>query len=273
MRVRYSLEIAFSAGLLLLLGACSGGAGPSRIADKPVSDYPVKIGNPYTVRGATYVPVDDADYDAVGYASWYGRDHEGQPTARGEAFRRNAISGAHRTLPLPSYVEVTSLDTGRTILVRVNDRGPFLPERIIDLSEGAARLLGIHTAGVAPVRVKRVKPNERERAVLRAGRAAAARPTLPEQKLRSLRARLNGSNNDGPVAPIRSATGFAVQVASFSNRDYAALLAEKLGGSMRRAPSGIYQVLLGPYPDERGAREGLEEARRAGYSDARLVNR
>ena len=119
--------------LALSLAACGGRA---------VTDVPVKIGRPYTVRGVTYVPAPAPGYDALGYAGWYGGE-SGNVTARGERFRAKAISGAHTTLPLPSYVEVTALDTGRTILLRVNDRGPFVRGRIIDLSRGAAELLGI----------------------------------------------------------------------------------------------------------------------------------
>src|SRR3546814_14826735 len=86
-----------------------------------LQDYPVKIWRPYHIGGVTYTPVDAPDYDEVGYASWYGGAHKGKPTANGERFRPEGISAAHKTLPLPSYVEVTSLETGRTILVRINE--------------------------------------------------------------------------------------------------------------------------------------------------------
>ncbi|AHB09568.1 rare lipoprotein A [Zymomonas mobilis] len=111
---------------------------------------------PYTVGGVTYVPKDDPSYNEVGYASWYGDDFAGHPTAIGEKFSPNAISAAHKTLPLPCYVEVTNLETGRRLVVRVNDRGPFVQGRIIDLSRGAARALGIEKKGTAKVRVKRL---------------------------------------------------------------------------------------------------------------------
>lgn len=239
-----------------------------------VSDSPVKIGNPYTVRGATYVPADDRSYEELGYASWYGKNHEGKPTARGEPFRRASISAAHRTLPLPSYAEVTALDSGRTILVRINDRGPFRPERIIDLSEAAAKQLGIRDAGVAPVRVRRVEPSEKERRILRQGGAVAERARLSGREAADLRERLNRG------ASVRSANGptpvqgvYLVQVASFSDRDNAVKLAQRLDCSIRPAPGGYWQVLLGPYSSDRDAREGVEAARRAGYSDAMILNR
>lgn len=168
---------------LSLLAACAS------TSYRPVSDTPVRIGKPYQVRGVTYTPADDRTYDRLGHASWYDK-HSGRMTANGERLRVSAIAGAHTTLPLPSYVEVTALDSGRTILVRINDRGPFVAGRIVDLSRGAARLLGIERQGVAPVRVRRVEPPERDRARLRAGKEAAERPRVPEATLRTLRERL-----------------------------------------------------------------------------------
>jgi len=156
---------------------------------RPVSDTPVRIGPPYKVRGITYTPFDDRGYDQVGYASWYGNE-SGNMTANGERFRAGAIAAAHTTLPLPCYVEVTALDTGRTILVRINDRGPFTRGRIIDLSRAAAAQLGIERAGVAAVRVRRVDPPEKDRARLREGDEARLRPTVPESVLVQLRAQL-----------------------------------------------------------------------------------
>lgn len=258
--------------MLSMLAACAGGASPGSGGFQAVSDSPVKIGGPYTVRGATYLPADDPHYDEVGYASWYGREHEGEPTARGEPFRPAAISAAHRTLPLPSYVEVTALETGRTILVRINDRGPFLPSRIIDLSEGAANQLGVRAAGVAPVWVHRVEPQEHEREALRSGRAALERKTISGRALHRLRERLTtGSRTSQKIMQPVIRSGYLVRVASFSSQADAAGLAARLGGSMQTAASGYYQVTLGPYPSDSDAREGVEAARRAGYSDARIL--
>ena len=148
-----------------------------------ISDTPVKIGAPYEVGGKTYTPEDNPLYDEVGYASWYGAEMAGNQTANGEMFNPTGISAAHKTLPLPSYVEVTRLDTGQTILVRVNDRGPFASDRVIDLSEGAARQLGITEMGTVGVRVRRVAPPESERALLREGRAAQMRLPTPGELL------------------------------------------------------------------------------------------
>jgi rare lipoprotein A len=169
----------------LLLSACGGG-----VHYRAVSDVPVRVGRPYVVRGATYVPAADPAYDRLGYASWYGPE-SGSQTANGERFRPDGISAAHTTLPLPSYVEVTALETGRVIVVRVNDRGPFTRNgRLIDLSRGAARLLGVHQTGVAPVRIRVVNPSEADRRRLREGQAASPRPSVSGRALADLRAQL-----------------------------------------------------------------------------------
>ena len=178
---------ALGSAALLLLSVLAGCATTPKY--RPVSDTPVRIGPPYVIRGVTYTPADDRNYDMLGDASWYGSE-SGNQTANGERYMKNWISAAHTTLPLPSYVEVTALDTGRTILVRVNDRGPFAQNRIIDLSEGAAELLGIRQQGAAQVRVRRVDPPEADRARLRAGKRAMARPDVPQSVLAPWRARL-----------------------------------------------------------------------------------
>jgi rare lipoprotein A len=157
---------------------------------QPVSDTPVRVGPPYTVRGVTYVPAQQPGYDAVGYASWYGNE-SGNRTARGEKFRANGISAAHPTLPLPSYVEVTELTGGRTMLVRVNDRGPFSRGRIIDLSRGAAQALGIRAAGHSAVRIRLVEPSEKDGKRLRKGKAASERQPLKGEALEAQRSRLS----------------------------------------------------------------------------------
>lgn len=174
----------------MLLSACA--------SYRAVSDTPVKIGRPYTVRGVTYVPAAEPAYDVLGYASWYGNE-SGNRSANGEKFRARAVTGAHTTLPLPSYVEVTALDTGRTILVRLNDRGPFARGRIIDLSRGAAEELGVKTSGRAAVRVRVVSPPERDRARLRDGKAARKRPAVSGRVLENLRAQFAAGLRSGVV--------------------------------------------------------------------------
>ena len=196
-----------SLGAAMLLTGCGGGGSVSRSLDTApptlagsVSDYPAKLGEPYVLEGITYTPVDVFNYDETGYASWYGKELNGRNTANGELFNPDAISGAHRTLPLPSYVEVTALDTGKTILVRLNDRGPASASRLIDLSYGAAEQLGVLEMGSFPVRVRRVNPPEAERAVLRTGQPVAMRMETPESLLVPLRRRLGDAVRPAAVA-------------------------------------------------------------------------
>jgi len=179
-------------------GGPVSGPTPAPVANGVV-DGPPKLGAPFTVAGTTYTPADIADYDDVGYASWYGEELAGQPTAIGEAFNPDGISAAHKTLPLPSYVEVTALDTGRTIVVRVNDRGPMTNDRLIDLSRGAAQQLGLN-GGVAAVRVRRTSPPMAERAQLRSGGIVAERLATPDALLVLLRKKLEGKPVPAGVA-------------------------------------------------------------------------
>ncbi|MFD1950546.1 septal ring lytic transglycosylase RlpA family protein [Sphingomonas arantia] len=256
-----SVERATGAALLaaLMLAGCAGGSdrGGGARRYRPVADLPVRIGRPYTVRGRTYVPAEDPTYDAVGMASWYGSE-SGSQTANGERFRPDWIGAAHRTLPLPSYVEVTALDTGRTILVRVNDRGPFASDRIIDLSRGAARLLGVERTGTFRVRVRRVFPSERDRAALRAGRSTGLRTASTAPLPQPARP---------PAFPMLGQ--LHVQVATLSDPDRAAQLARDLGGTTL-AVGNLVRVRIGPIA-EADAQPTLARVRAAGYQDARLV--
>jgi rare lipoprotein A len=150
----------------LLLANCTGGDrirnlnySPKVVADGepiPKGGGTFKVGNPYTVNGRTYFPEHNASYRAEGIASWYGADFHGRRTANGEVFDMNGISAAHPTMPMPSYARVTNLENGRSIIVRVNDRGPYARDRVIDLSIGSAKALGTFGRGLARVRVEYV---------------------------------------------------------------------------------------------------------------------
>ncbi|MAU21924.1 MAG: septal ring lytic transglycosylase RlpA family lipoprotein [Martelella sp.] len=120
-----------------------------------------KIGKPYQVRGKWYTPKADTKYSKTGLASWYGPKFNGAQTASGEIYDMNHLSAAHKTLPLPSYVRVTNLDNDSSVIVRVNDRGPFVSGRIIDLSKKAAEMLDVTGSGVANVKVDYVGPASR----------------------------------------------------------------------------------------------------------------
>lgn len=116
------------------------------------------VGIPYTIKGRTYAPHHNPDYNYVGIASWYGGKFHGRKTANGEIYDKGGMTAAHKTLPLNSFVIVTSQETGRSVKLRINDRGPFAGERIIDLSEGAADVLGIKNSGLGRVRVQYAGP-------------------------------------------------------------------------------------------------------------------
>lgn len=186
---------------LTFLAACGGGYGLGSTPQVPLStsgpagDYPVVIGQPYTVAGVTFSPSDTMNYDVVGRASLGSEGGSG-------------ITAAHHTLPLPSYVEVTELSTGRTILVRVERRGPMTSTNVIELSPGAAAQLGVTGQSQASVRVRRVNPIEPERAVLRNGEAAPSRMDTPKSLLTVLQRKLDGQEGvvrPGPEAPPTAA--------------------------------------------------------------------
>ena len=128
--------------------------GPGEPVPKGGGHY--TVGSPYVVGGRTYVPEENPRYRAEGLASWYGEDFHGRLTANGEVYDMHGISAAHPTLPMPCYVRVTNLGNSRSIIVRVNDRGPYHSDRLIDLSAKAARLLDFHGDGLARVRVEYV---------------------------------------------------------------------------------------------------------------------
>jgi rare lipoprotein A len=113
-----------------------------------------KIGNPYQIKNVWYYPKEDYEYDETGIGSWYGAKFHGRKTANGEIYDMNGISAAHRTLPMPSFVRVTNLGNGRTMNIRINDRGPYAHGRILDLSRRAAQLLGFEKQGTARIRVR-----------------------------------------------------------------------------------------------------------------------
>lgn len=144
--------------LLLGLASCAGTPGTGR-GGSTVGEY--KVGKPYQVGGEWYSPNENFQYDETGLASWYGPGFHGNRTANGETFDSNELTAAHRTLPMPSLVRVTNLENGKSVVVRVNDRGPFAKGRIIDVSSRAADLLGFKSNGVAKVRVQILEAESR----------------------------------------------------------------------------------------------------------------
>lgn len=174
-----TMVLALGSGLAAPLAARERKALPPEVSG-PAGDYPVTLGDPFVVDGVTYTPSDTLNYDAVGKAVPMGADE-------GVAAR---IDGAHRTLPVPSYAEVTSLSSGRTILVRIDRRGPMSGDGLVALSPMAWAELGLPGDASAPVRVRRVNPPEPERALLRTGQAAPRRMDTPAGLLVALRRKL-----------------------------------------------------------------------------------
>ncbi len=177
---------ALTALLFTFLAACA--------TPQPGSKPHFKIGKPYQVDGRWYYPKEDPNYDRRGLASWYGDAFQGGPTANGEVFDKRRLSAAHKTLPLPSIVRVDNLENGRSITVRVNDRGPFVDDRIIDLSEAAARALGFENKGLARVRVRYLRPAE----------LMAKAPRPGDKKGRKRMARREGEPHRGGLNQTRS---------------------------------------------------------------------
>ena len=257
-------------GLFSLLAACAsvgggrpndGGSTPLAAAPPPVSDpAPIVTGTmrPYQIKGRWYRPEEQPAYDEVGLASWYGDQFNGRPTATGERFDMHALTAAHKTLPLPGLVEVTNLTNGRRVVLRVNDRGPFVDSRIIDLSRGAAEQLDLIGKGVGEVRVRYLGRAPR----LGGGvLLQAAAPTAPAPR----------------PAAIEPASTFWVQAGSFGDPLPARLMAEGIGApaSVSAANVGgreLYRVLVGPWPDANAAEAARQSVVARGYADAALIS-
>jgi rare lipoprotein A len=146
-------HVLFKVFAIGFLAAACANTHPQNTVSLPSNAGVYKVGNPYQIDGTWYYPREQPNYDETGIASWYGPTFYGHHTANGEMYDGSAMTAAHRTLPMPVNVRVTNLDNGRSVVVRVNDRGPYAKGRIIDLSEAAARELDVIRTGTARVRV------------------------------------------------------------------------------------------------------------------------
>ena len=251
---------ALVVAMFSLLAACSSLGGRGAPASAPVVRDPAPIVSgtlrPYQVRGRWYRPEEQPNYDEVGMASWYGSAHNGRPTATGERFDMNALTAAHKTLPLPGLVEVTNLDNGQRVVVRINDRGPFAEGRIIDLSREAADELGLLAKGVGRVRVRYLgrAPRLGGGAVLTAS-TTSSRPPAPTD------------------AAGAEAGPFWVQAGAFSDADQARRIADSLSGWVRAdGAAARFRVVVGPWDDANAAESARQAVVARGYVDALLIS-
>lgn len=250
-----------------MLAACASTGAPDgpRQGVVPVVTDPAPIVSgtmrPYQVRGRWYRPSEQPGYDEVGMASWYGDQFNGRPTSTGERFDMHALTAAHKTLPLPGLVEVTNLANGRTVVLRVNDRGPFVDDRIIDLSRGAAEALDLLQRGVGEVRVRYLgrAPRVGGGAVLQYAQAAPPReePVAPA------------------LAPAPPMAAFWIQVAAYPAQPDARNTAGRLGQNARvqaATDNSMFRVLLGPWPDANVAEQARQSVVARGFRDALLIS-
>ncbi|MFL5268785.1 MAG: septal ring lytic transglycosylase RlpA family protein [Stellaceae bacterium] len=290
----------------VLLAACSQQrAELGKRAPRPM----YKVGAPYQIGGVWYYPAVDYNYDETGVASWYGAAFDQQYTANGEIFDLNQLTAAHRTLPMPSIVQVTNLGNGRSMRLRVNDRGPFARGRVLDVSRRASQLLGFETDGTALVRVKIIKDESvrvAELAKRNGGDAmvlvaeapsvgsveAAARvePAKPSVSQLPAAAPINAVGS--PIAvtalpplpekvqvvPVKASGRIFVQAGAFSVRENARRLQSRIAplGSAEVTATSIhgaelYRVRLGPLSNVEQADRLLVRVIGSGYPEARIV--
>jgi len=249
------------------------------------------LGKPYSIAGRKFYPRKDPTYNKVGIASWYGKRFNRRATANGEWYDMDYFSAAHKTLPLPSYAKVTNVTTGKTLVVRINDRGPFVGNRIIDLSRASAEYLGTKRKGTAKVRVEFIGPAPlNDKGVhLAAMNRELARGTPKYQMI----ARANGAGGGSATytqvaaanpqprttyAPTTAANGYFVQVGAFGQKDNASRAvanAQQLGNTVISPVNGsygtIYRVRIGPLQSQSQAVEMQQRAVSLGHYDARVV--
>ncbi len=251
-----------------------------------------KVGNPYQIKGVWYYPREDPDYDVTGIASWYGSAFHGKATANGETYDMNSLTAAHKTLPMPSSVRVTNLENGRSMVLRVNDRGPFVHGRIIDVSRRAAQLLGFQKSGIAKVRVAvlqaggkrfiadKPKTTEEEKtlvaAVPRDGVSSASLP--PPRGVEAAPAPVATSSTPEVAQKAVRATAMYVQAGAFSLPENASRLRDDLAHIGPTVVSKVtikgqtfHRVRLGPLDTVQTADATLARVLESGYRGARII--
>ncbi len=311
--MRLAVKLASAAAAALLAASCSTAPPPpprppeNHAVQVPPNAGVYKVGQPYQVDNVWYYPREQPDYDETGIASWYGPTFYGRATANGEKYDGNQLTAAHKTLPMPVTVRVTNLDNGKSLVVRVNDRGPYARGRIIDLSKRAAELLDVVQTGTARVRVTyltRADVNggppqpETPPAIASALPAApsgkvdtAALGTVPgatvapPTRTAALPApapipaqmfadnQLTGQVTRVPVPPV---TRLYIQLGAFSKMENAKALLGKVGGDLRistlqRGTQTLYRVRSAPLASVQDADAALARISGAGANDAHIV--
>ncbi len=285
MRGRCVIRLFTAMAIALLLSAC-GSVGPTKDGTPPRKLDPDRIGDavpkretitragnksPYTVLGKTYTLLPTAKgYRQRGVASWYGTKFHGRTTANGEAYDVYAMTAAHTTLPIPTYVRVTNLENGRQAVVRVNDRGPFAHGRIIDLSYAAATKLGFAHKGTASVEVEAIDVDNWP-----PSRTAAPAP-IPAPA----RGAVSAAPPVRSAAPVAAAGSLYVQAGAFSSAQSAESLRRKLQQATARpvevspSPSQptLFRVRVGPLATRAEAEQVRAELLNGLVGDARIVD-
>jgi len=306
------LRILAMSGLALAAAGC----GTTPVVPPPANNTVTvprnagvyKVGNPYQIDNVWYYPREQPDYDETGIASWYGPTFYGKSTANGETYDGGALTAAHRTLPMPVNVRVTNLDNGKSIIVRVNDRGPYARGRIIDLSRRAAELLDVVQTGTAKVRVTYLSRADMEGGgpppAITPPEIASALPAVPAVKVASsalgavpgapvappvkqsvmptpvplppIQVAANQPSEQVVQEPVSAATHLYVQAGAFSKLDNAKTLLSKLGGDLRistlqRNGQTLYRVRTGPLNSIEDADAALSRIPGAGSNDAHIV--
>ena len=305
-------QAARSARLLALvalaaLGLTACASNPAREGPGYATAGAHGTDKPYQVDGRWYYPHAQPGYDEVGSASWYGQDLHNRRTADGEVFDQNALSAAHKTLPLPCMVEVTNLDNGRRLQLRVNDRGPFVGDRILDVSRGAADALGFRGRGLTRVRVRYLGPAGPVAPMIYARAAPAVRPPpspileaaeaeddedpVPPRAAEQMApvdpdpAALPPSSvfaSSAPAAPAYespAAGAYEVQAAAFANLDNAQRAADRLShagaASIKSTTTSdglvLYRVVLTGFGDPQSAEAARAQVAEAGFADAKVI--
>ena len=271
--------------LSAFISACS--SSPTIQSEAPPAPPGVKIGNPYKVAGKWYTPQADPTYNQVGIASWYGADFHNKQTANGEIYDMNKLTAAHTTLPMPSYVRVTNLENRRSLILKVNDRGPFVGNRLIDVSRRGAQLLGFEKRGTTRVRVEAVSGPDAPVQVTRSSEP----PPLEKQEVAKVAVETLDVLEplQAPVDPTQLASLSPPPVQNQGDDIYVQVGAYSQIGSASRVMSAVshigdigmesivlngrklYRVRVGPMHTNTAANVALQQVIKLGHNTAKVV--